>query len=289
MFDHVEAFHRPSTIAEALRLIAKGAGRGRFVAGGTHVVVQADRSVRFLVDITRLGLDYIHQRNNACLIGAATTLAGLENSPAMLALANGILARAASSCGSVQKRNMATVGGNLANASPASDIATALLALDAVAVVADARGQRKIPLSDFFSGPHRTALGRALIVEIVIPALPRGGHVGCSFQKLGRTENDISVVSVAAGLQVDRRNRCKWVRIALGAVASTPLRARSAESRLAGQRLERDLLERVCDAVAREVRPITDLRASAEYRREMSLVLTRRALGECAAGAGCPL
>ncbi|HMD99332.1 MAG TPA: xanthine dehydrogenase family protein subunit M [Terriglobia bacterium] len=289
MFDHVEAFYRPSTIPEALRFLAKGHGRGRFVAGGTHVVVQADRSIRFLVDITRLGLDYVRQGSRACVVGATTTMAGIENSPAMLALANGILATAASTSGSVQERNMATVGGDLANASPAADIATPLLALDAVVVVADARGRRKIPLADFFSGPHRTVLGRALLVEIVVPAPPRGGRVGWSFQKLGRTESDISVVNVAAGLQVDLRGCCRWTRIALGAVGPTPLRARTAESRLVGQRFDRDVLERVCDAVAREVRPITDLRASAEYRRQMSLVLTRRALEECAARGGCPL
>lgn len=289
MFDHIEAFYRPSNIPEAFRLLARGAGRARIVAGGTHVAAQADRSIRFLVDITRLGLDYVQQGSKACLIGAGTTLAGLENSPAMLELADGILARAASTSGSVQRRNMATVGGDLANASPASDLATVLLALDALVVVADSRGRRKIPLSDFFSGPHRTALGRALIVEIVVPALPRGGHVGWSFQKLGRTESDISVVSVAAGLQVDLRGCCQWARIALGGVGPTPLRAQSAENRLVGQQWERDVVERACDAVAREVRPITDLRASAEYRREMSLVLARRALAECAARGGCPL
>jgi len=289
MFDHVEAFYRPSTVPEALRLLAKGAGRGRFVAGGTDVVVQADRSIRFLVDVTRLGLDYIHQRRNGWLIGAATTMAGLENSPAMLEFANGILARAASTCGSVQNRNMATVGGNLANASPAADLAAPLLALDAEVVVGDSRGRRKIPLADFFSGPRRTTLGKALLVEIMVPTPPRGGHVEWSFQKLGRTESDISLVNVAAGLQVDLRGCCKWARIALGAVGPTPLRARTAEGRLVGQRLERDLLERVCDAAAREARPITDLRASAEYRREMSRVLTRRALAECAERAGYPL
>jgi len=216
-------------------------------------------------------------------------MTGLGNSRAMLALADGILAKAASTCGSVQNRNMATVGGNLANASPAADTAGPLLALDARVVVAKSRGRREIPLADFFSGPHRTALGRALLVEIVIPTPPRGGHDGWSFQKLGRTETDISLVNVAVGLQVDLRGYCKWARIALGAVGPTPLRARSAEGLLVGQRLEKDQLERVGDAVAREVRPITDFRASAEYRREMSAVLTRRALTECAARAGCPL
>lgn len=290
MFDHVEAFYRPSSVQEALRLL-RGAGRGgRFVAGATDVAVQADRSIRVLVDITRLGLGYIRRKGNTWHIGATTTMAEIENSPAMQALANGILAKAAATCGSVQNRNMATVGGNLANASPAADTATPLLALDAVVVLAASRGRRRIRLSEFFLGPHKTVLNGALLTEIEIPAAPRGGgRVGFSFQKLGRTEADISVVSVAAGLQVDRQGRCQWAHIALGAVAPRPLRARYAESLLLRRKLDNTLLDRACDEVAREVSPITDIRASAEYRREMSRVLARRALRECAARAGCPL
>ena len=291
MFDHVEAFHRPGSIPEALRLLRRGARGGRFVAGGTDVVVQADRSIRCLIDITQLGLDYIRRKGQGWVIGATATMAAIENSSAMLALANGILAKAASTCGSVQNRNMATLGGNLANASPAADTATPLLALDALVVLMGARGpvpsgtgrgRRKIPLVDFFLAPGKTVLGGALLVEVEIPRLPRGGRLGWSFQKLGRTEADISVVNVAAGLQLDRQGCCKWARIALGAVGPRPLRARNAESLLLGQELNNSLLDRACDEVAREVSPITDVRASAEYRREMSRVLTRRALRECA-------
>jgi len=281
MFDQVEAFHRPKGIPEALRLLRSGGRGGRFVAGGTDVVVQADRSIRVLIDITQLGLDYIRRRGHAWAIGATATMAAIENSPAMLALANGILAKAAATCGSVQNRNMATLGGNLANASPAADTATPLLALDALVVMVGARGRRKIPLADFFLAPGKTVLSGALLVEVQIPPLPRGGRLGWSFQKLGRTEADISVVNVAAGLQLDRQGGCKWARIALGAVGPRPLRARNAESLLLGQQLNNSLLDRACDEVAREVRPITDIRASAEYRREMSRVLTRRALREC--------
>jgi probable selenate reductase FAD-binding subunit len=286
MFAHIEAFHRPRTIPEALRLLRRQGKGGRFVAGGTDVAVEADPSIRYFVDVTRLGLNYIRRKGSAWVIGATTTMTDLERSPAILALANGILAQAAATCGSVQNRNMATVGGNLANASPAADTATPLLALDAQVVLASAAGRRKIPLADFFTGSRKTVLGGALLVEIIIPTAPRGGRAGWSFQKLGRNEGDISIVNAAAGLQLDAHGTCKWARLALGAVGPTPFRVRSAENLLAGQPLEAHLMERACDEVARQVHPITDVRASAEYRREMSRVLARRALRDCAAQAG---
>jgi carbon-monoxide dehydrogenase medium subunit len=284
MFDTVETFYRPGTVREAIRLLQNGKNRARVVAGGTDLVVEGDRSIRFLIDITHAGLSYIRRKGKACVIGATTTMAAIENSPAIRALAGGMLARAAATCGSIQIRNMATLGGNLANGSPAADTATPLLALDAEVVLADARGRRKLPLTEFYSYLGKT---KALIVEVAIPALPRGGR--WSFQKLGRTESDISLVNVAAGLQLDSQGRAKWVRIALGAVARTPIRAAKAEKLLLGRKVDQSALAEVCDEVARLVRPITDVRASAEYRREMCRVLVRRALEECAAGTGCSL
>ena len=284
MFDTVENFYRPGSVREALRLLQNGKNRARVVAGGTDLVVEADRSIRVLIDITHAGLSYIRRKGKACVIGATTTMATIENSPAIRALAGGVLARAAATCGSVQIRNMATLGGNLANGSPAADTAAVLLALDAEVVVADARGRRRIPLTEFYSGARKT---KTLIVEVAIPALPRGGR--WSFQKLGRTENDISLVNAAAGLQLDSKGRVKWARIALGAVAPTPMRAVNAEKLLVGRQVDESTLAAVCDEAAREVRPITDVRASAEYRRETSRVLVRRALQECAAGTECSL
>jgi carbon-monoxide dehydrogenase medium subunit len=284
MFDTVEAFYRPGSVREALRLLQNGKNRARVVAGGTDLVVEGDRSIRVLIDITRVGLSYIRRKGKACVIGATTTMATLEHSPAIRALAGGTLARAAATCGSVQIRNMATLGGNLANGSPAADTATPLLALDAEVVLADARGRRKIPLAAFYSGPRKT---KTLIVEVAIPVPPRGAR--WSFQKLGRTEDDISLVNAAAGLQLDSKGRAKWVRIALGSVAPTPIRAVNAEKLLVGRKVDESALAEVCEEAAREVRPITDVRASAEYRREMCRVLVRRALEECAAGTGCSL
>ena len=220
-------------------------------------------------------------------IGATTTMAELEHSPVIRALAGGILAKAAATCGSIQNRNMATVGGNLANASPAADTAAVLLALDAQVVVASSRRKRKIALAEFYSGPHQTILNGELLEEVVIPALPGGGRMGWSFQKLGRTETDISLVNVAAGLQADTRGASSgraslWERW-------DPLRCEPGmrKTLLLGNTPNEDLLTRVGEAVMQEVSPISDGRASAEYRREMSAVLARRALRECAAQAGC--
>jgi carbon-monoxide dehydrogenase medium subunit len=288
MFDQVEVYHRPRSIREAVRLLRAGGRRARLVAGGTDVAVGADPGIRSLVDITRLGLSYIRRDGDAWAIGATTTMAEIERSSPILRLGGGILAKAAATCGSVQIRNMATVGGNLANASPAADTAVALLALDATVVVAGERTQRRIPLTSFFSGPHKTSLNGGLLVEIRIP-ISAGGRTGWSFQKLGRTESDISLVNVAAGFQVDARGRCKWARIALGAVAPTPLRAVGAEGLMAGVSINEETLQPVLDEVTREVNPVADIRASAEYRREMARVLTERALRECAAQAGCAL
>jgi len=167
--------------------------------------------------------------------------------------------------------------------------AAPLLALDASVVLASSRGRRRVPLAEFFLGTGRTILNGALLVEILIPGLPRGGRTGWSFQKLGRTESDISIVNCAAGLQVDRAGKCIGARIALGAVEPTPLRAQNAEAALIGQTLTLDSIEAACAALTHEIQPISDLRATAEYRGEMSAVLTRRALRECAERAECLL
>src|ERR1035437_1056401 len=159
MFDKVEAFYRPANVREALRLLQSGKGRARVVAGGTDVVVDGDDSVRFLIDITHAGLSYIRRRGTACVIGATTTMAELEASDVIQALAGGLLCRAARTCGSVPIRNRATLGGNLANGSPAADMASPLLVLDAEVVMADARGRRKLPLAEYLPGCANMRVG----------------------------------------------------------------------------------------------------------------------------------
>ena len=288
MFEKVEAFYRPATVREALRLLSSGKGQARVVAGGTDVVVEDDRSVRFLIDITHAGLSYIRHRGTACVVGATTTMAELEASDVIQALAGGLLSRAARTCGSALIRNLATLGGNMANGSPAADMATPLLVLDSSVVMEDAKGRRKLPLAEYLAA-RANRYAKALLVEVVIPDPPRGKGCQWSFQKLGRTAVDISLVNVSAGLQLDSRGRVKWARIALGSVSPAPMRASGAEQRMAGRILDHALLAEIGAEVAREVSPISDARASAEYRREICSVLTRRALEECSAPAGCSL
>jgi len=291
MFDQLRAFHRPTTIAQALRLFRterRRGGRGAFVAGATDVVVLGDRRLRFLVDVTNLPLRYIRRRGGGWAIGATSRMADLEHSAELRRFANGALAEAAGTCGSLQIRNLATIGGNLANASPACDTAPPLLALDASVVIAGPRGRRTIPLDQFFRGVHRTALDGGLLVEILIPAasIPRGGRAAWSFQKLGRLKSDIAVVNAATGIVVDKGGHCTWARIALGAVAPTPLRARRAEASLVGQVPDRAAIEAAAARAAGEAKPVSDVRSTADYRREMSRLLVARALAECAGRLG---
>ena len=288
MFEQVEVFYRPASVREAVRLLASGKGRARIVAGGTDLVVDADSTVRALIDITHSGLTYIRKQGGVCAIGAATTMAELQESRTILALGGGILARAAATCGSVQIRSVATVGGNLANGSPAADLVTPLLVLDAVVVVADTKGRRKLPMAEYLAARGTKGLRQSLLVEVTVPR-PLGRRCGWSFQKLGRTALDISVVNVAAGLQVDGAGRIQWARVALGAVAPTAIRAGATEENLRGRTLDAEAVAEAAEGVMREVSPITDVRASAAYRREMCRVLTRRALEECAEQAGCAL
>jgi carbon-monoxide dehydrogenase medium subunit len=289
MFDKVEAFYRPANVREALRLLHTGKGHARVVAGGTDIVVEGDRSIRFLIDITHAGLNYIRLRGTACVIGATTTMAELEASDVIQALAGGLLSRAARTCGSALIRNLATLGGNMAHGSPAADMAAPLLVLDAAVVMVDSKGRHKLPLAEYLAAARVSRYAKALLVEVVIPDPPQGKGCQWSFQKLGRTAVDISLVNVSAGLQLDSRGRVKWARIALGSVSPVPMRATGAEQRMAGRTLDQALLAEIGAAVAREVSPISDARASAEYRREICSVLTRRALEECSAPAGCSL
>jgi len=279
MFDHIRSFRQPFTTTEAIKLLQGREGEACLVAGGTDVVLRASRSVKVLVDISRLGLSYIKRKGGGLHIGATTTMAALEESVLVRLTADGILAHAAASCGSPQTRNMATIGGNLANASPAADMATPLLVMEAEVVLQGLRISRTLPLEGYFAGPHSTNSNRELLVEVIVPRSKP--NAAFSFKRFARTEIDIALVTVAAAIRWDAKQRCADVRIALGAVAPCPMRAHRAEAVLEGQSADHKLIWQAADMAAQEIAPITDVRASAEYRREIARVLTRRAVEEC--------
>lgn len=275
-------YHQPKTGAEAIALLRKLGEKAYPLAGGTDLIAKMKArhlSPEHVISLRGLkGLNFIKRTGRSVRIGALTPLRDIEKSP-LLSDGFQMLRSAAREVGSVQIRNVGTIGGNLCNASPSADTAPPLMALRAEAKIIGPRGGRRIPLEDFFAGPGRTALRRGeLLSEIYVP-LP-GPGTGSVYIKLGvRRAMDIAIVGVAALITLDPRDRtCRLARIALGAVAPTPIRAFKAEELLAGKALDDDLIERAAALASRAAKPITDVRASADYRREMVEVLTRRAL-----------
>ncbi|MCC7354855.1 MAG: FAD binding domain-containing protein, partial [Anaerolineae bacterium] len=221
----------------------------------------------------------IAYNENGLTIGAATTMNQVADSPEVQQHYT-ILAESAATVGSYQLRNRATLGGNLCNASPAADAAPALLALDAEAVIFGPRGQRIVPLTGFFTGPGKTVLGPGEILTAVHVPFPPRGCAG-RYLKLGRTRiGDIAVIGVAVlGYPHGANPSGTAWRIALGAVAPTPLRAPRAEAILAAA-TDEAAVEMAALAAMETARPIDDIRASAAYRRAMVRALTRRGVNE---------
>lgn len=275
----IAAYHSPATLAEAVDLLAE---EGRtVVAGGTDLLVNPRYmvGVREVVDIRRLGLNYVSVEDGWLHVGAGATMRTVAQHPKIQGLANGILARGAAVCGSPNIRNMATLVGNVASALPSADTPPALLALDAQAVLVGAHGERIVPLEMFFVGPARSVRDRELIRELRVPLAEddvRGG-----FYKIGRTAEDISVVNAATTLLM-REGVIHRARLVMGAVAPVPLRAREAERALLGQPATEETFQRVGEIVRGEVQPISDHRASADYRRRMSGIAAVRALRQAA-------
>jgi carbon-monoxide dehydrogenase medium subunit len=194
------------------------------------------------------------------------------------------LARSAAEVGSVQIRNRATIGGNMANATPSADVAPALIALEAKAQIAGLDGERTIPLEELFRGPGQTNLApEEILTAIVIPPVSsglRGDYIKFSPREM----MDLAYVGVAVALDLDGGKQCRKARISLGAVSPTPMRARRAEAMLENQTITEALAEKAAAEAAAESKPISDVRSSADYRREMVRVNTKRALLNAVAG-----
>ncbi len=275
----ITAYYSPTTLTEAVALLAE---EGRTViAGGTDLLVNPRYmvGVREVVDIRKLGLDYISVEDGWIRIGAGATMRTVARHPLIQTLANGILARGAAVCGSPNIRNMATLAGNVASALPSADTPPALIALNAQAVLVGTQGERIVPLDSFFVGPAKSVRERELIRELRIP-LPNDKISG-GFYKIGRTAEDISMVNATTTLNI-QDGVITDVRLVMGAVAPIPLRTVEAERALIGQPAAEETFQRAAEIVRQEVRPISDHRASADYRRRMSGVAAIRALRQAA-------
>lgn len=279
-------YYSPPTLKDAARTLADSGGSARVLAGGTDLLLRLKRkqwTPRAIVNLKRIpGLREIHL-NGELNLGALVTLSDLIRSPIIQAHCP-VLAATARRMAGVQVRNLATVGGNLCNASPAADLAPPLIALNARAVLAGSQGERVVPLDEFFAGPGRSVLAPDEILSaVLVPHLAES--MRASYLKLEhRAAMDISIVGVGVWASIDSRQgprlRCQDVRIALGAVAPTPVRARKAEALLRGCEWDEKLIAQAAQVAAAEAQPIDDVRGSAWYRREMIEVLTRRQLSE---------
>ena len=231
----------------------------------------------FVVDINHAGLSDIARTPAGDLfLGAATTLHNMATNLLVADFAEGMLVKAAAHCGNRPVRSTATVGGNICNALPSADMAPVLLALDATCYIADVDSQESLPLVDFFVGPRVNILDDRLLVGLALPA--EAGTRRCSSYKLTRSAEDISLVHVCVALGIED-GIIETARIALGAVAPVPMRAVLAEAQLVGQvraEISPDLIADAAAIAAGECEPLDDHRASAEYRRDMVRVLTRR-------------
>lgn len=286
-----EAFemYQPTTLVEASRLLKDNGPGGRFLAGGTDLVIAMKEKgllPKYIVDLKRVpGLSGIREnRDKSITIGALTTMYEIETSP-LIRKKYPFLAQSAAEVGSIQIRNRATIGGNMSNATPSADTAPALITLNATAKVASASGEWTLPLQDFFKGPGQNAMNPdEILTEITIPKTA-ANLVGEYIKFSPREMMDLAYVGVAVAYNYAKKDKtCSNVRIVLGAVAPTPMRAWRSEAAVEGQVLSEAVAAKAGDLAAIEAKPISDVRSSADYRRAMVGAMTKRALMNAAVG-----
>jgi len=276
-------FVRPRDLAELLRIKAELREKALILDGGTNLLIYIkDGIIRegTIVDVTRLPeLRGVHRENGTVEIGAAETMTDLLNS-GVLRESIPFIPECLRDFGNLLVRNTSTIGGNIADASPIADSAPPLMVLDAEIIAASSAGTRAIPIDEFFVKPQKTMLKPDEVLvkfRIPVPGAGRG-----KFIKLGlRRGTSCSVTSVAVWLVKDKKT-IQDVRIALGGVAPRPIRAKATEKAFTGAPLDEQTIDRVAEGVKKEISPITDVRGSAEYRREVSVRLLARAVKICA-------
>lgn len=281
-----QEYHRPGNLREAAQLLSNFGRKAKIIAGGTDLLVNKPPEVECLIDVADLDLNYLRKNDDGIYIGTATTIDVIESSAILSSGPYFVLSEAAGAMATPPVRNMATIGGNICNASPAADLPLALMVLDSTVKTVGLSGSRIFPISDLFDDVNKTTLKEdEILAEIYIPLSSR--NTGASFIKLRhhQTAVDIAIVNVAAKLTCSD-NFCEDVRIALGAVAKKPIYAEKAEKLLIGKRLDAGLIQEAAEAAAEESNPIDDIRASAVYRKRMVPILVKRALKVCVRRCG---
>ncbi len=280
-------YHSPTSVREAIALLAEHGYGAKLLAGGQSLIP----AMRFrlalpetLIDLNNIeGLAYVREEGGYLAIGAMTRETDLEDS----AVVQGhypMLADAAAVIADPLVRNMATVGGNIAHADPANDHPAVMLAYAAQVIAEGPAGRRTIPIDDFFTGLFENSLADdEILTEIRIPR--PGAHDGEAYVKMERKVGDYAISAVAVQLTM-AGDTCTAARIALTNVNPVPMRARNAEQALIGQKLTDAVLETAGQAAAAECNPSADLRGSEAYKRDLTRVLTKRAIRQAAGRAG---
>ena len=280
------SYFEPTTLKEAMEILAEKGSDAYPLAGGTDLLVRMKRgdiSPSVLVNLKRIEkLDQIAGENGDGLrIGALASISGIEHS-AVIQSGHPVLSQAAGSLGSPSIRNLATLGGNIGRASPASDMAPALLVLGARVLTAGPSGEKEMDLDTLFAGPGSTTLapGQVITAFLLPKAMP---HTGAAYLKLGRRvgSGDCALVGVAGLITTDEKGEgAVDVKIALASVGPVPKRAKKAEQLVLSGPLTEERFREAGRIAAEETTPITDMRCSASYRKEMVAVLTYRALSK---------
>jgi len=283
-FDYV----RPRTLAKAIQVLSENGNRAKVLAGGQSLIPILKLRLanpKVLVDINALpGLSFIEERGNQLRIGALSRHRDFEQSK-LIREKYPILSDVAGVLGDPQVRNLGTIGGALAHADPASDWGTALLAFDAEFIARGPNGARTIPVDRFFKDTFTTALRSSeLLTEIRVPKSGPGD--GGAYLKLKRKTGDFATIGVAVQLGLEAKRNVARARIGLAAVGSTPIRATGAEKALVGRKAGPAAFADAAKLASEEGHPSSDLRGSAEYKRAMIEVFTRRALETATARAG---
>ena len=275
-------YYTPATVDEALSILAQHGDDAHFMAGGTSMMLLMQQGLVQPGHVVGLrgvqGLRGINKTADGGLeIGATTSHRQVELSDDAYAYCPTLpenFARVAT----IRIRNQGTVGGNLVHADPAQDPPSMLMALDAQAVIRSTSGERTVPLDEFFVDYFETVVQEGeMLTSVKLPPLSANART-CYIKFLPRTEDDYATVAVAARLQLDANNRVEDVRVALGAAAPVPLRAKRVEDAIRGQTLTEGIIDDAAELVTQEVDPIADIRGSAEYKRAMARVWTSRAL-----------
>jgi carbon-monoxide dehydrogenase medium subunit len=276
---HDFTYLRPGTLREALSMLADHKDECKIICGGQSLLIVMRQGLvvtDYLIDIKGLSeLNYItYDEREGLRIGATTTHRTIEKSE-LLKEKYPVLVEVERKLASIQVRNWGTIGGNLAHGDSSGDLAPVLIALDAKIKLSSSKGNRVIPLEEFYTGLFEMALNKDdLVVEVQVP--PPRLLTATAYRKFNLIENDQGIVGVAAMVEVDQSRTCKDVQIVLSNAGVTPIRAKSGEKVLIGKKLSDALLDEAAEAAANEADPVSDIHASEEYRRHLIRVLTKR-------------